>query len=243
MMIGKDENIVIGLSAKSDGNMKLGGPAAEETARNRQEFFMQRGIDPKQVVAAKLAHGSRVAVVSAGDKGKIIEDTDGLVCRGPGIVLAITVADCLPVYFYDPSALVIGLAHGGWRGIQKGIIENMCQAMLKDLGGDAARLSAYIGPHIRACHYEVNRDVWRHFDDIDGAVYEKNGNIYLSLARVVKSKLKYYGLKSRNIEISDECTHCRKKKYFSFRRDKPGQVEAMVAYIGINSKPQITNPK
>ncbi len=242
-MIGKDENIVIGLSAKADGNMKLGGAAARETARNRQQYFIRQGIDPARVVAAKLAHGSRVAAVTPDDTGKIIDNTDGLVSREPGIVLAITVADCLPVYFYDPSALVIGLAHGGWRGIQKGIIENMCRQMFKMLGAGPESTLVYIGPHIRHCHYEVNKDVWRHFDGTEGALYTKNGKNYLDLARVVESKLRYYGLPEANIEISNECTHCRKKKYFSFRRDKPEEVEAMVAYIGINSKPQITNPK
>jgi len=37
----------------------------------------------------------------------------------------------------------------------------------------------------------------------------------------------------KNIEISPECTHCEQDKYFSYRRDKSEEVQAMVAYIGL----------
>ena len=57
---------------------------------------------------------------------------DALVTADPGTVLAILVADCVPIVLYDPPAHVLACVHAGWRGTVAGV----------DAGGagrDAAR--------------------------------------------------------------------------------------------------------
>ncbi len=43
------------------------------------------------------------------------------------------------------------------------------------------------------------------------------------------------GALANKINISSECTHCLKDKYFSYRRDQVYGPETMLAYIGIKS--------
>ncbi|MHB8904461.1 MAG: laccase domain-containing protein, partial [Patescibacteria group bacterium] len=54
-----------------------------------------------------------------------------------------------------------------------------------------------------------------------------------NLSRAVKDQLIKLGVQGDNISISPECTYCLTDKYFSFRRDNPKEIEAMIAYIGL----------
>jgi copper oxidase (laccase) domain-containing protein len=87
------------------------------------------------------------------------------------------------------------------------------------------------------------------FAEYPEAVHYRNNKIYVDLPAIIERQLLEAGLQNQNIEIPGECTFCLKEKYFSFRRDpfgkaqgrpersrggdKPKNVEAMVAYIGL----------
>jgi YfiH family protein len=230
----KQNNIFYGISEKKDGDMKIAGENGEKNKENRKLFFKKLNLDYGRVVATKLVHNSTVDFVNNKNAGDLIEGVDGLVTNDASIVLAITVADCVPVYFYDSKNLVIGIAHAGWRGIRKGIIENML-LKLKKQGAKTEILNVIIGPHIKGCHYEVNEDVWHFFKDIPGALVEKHGKTHLKLNKAIISIFTNRGVNINNVSEMNECTHCQKNKYFSYRRDKPKEVQAMVAFIGMVS--------
>ena len=56
---------------------------------------------------------------------------DALVTSDNSLILGITAADCLPIIFYDPKNHVIGIAHAGWKGLVKGVIQNTLNKMIK----------------------------------------------------------------------------------------------------------------
>ena len=56
---------------------------------------------------------------------------------------------------------------------------------------------------------------------------------YLNLQAIIKKQLITIGVLNKNIKETKECTFCDKEKYFSYRRDKPVDVEAMLAYVVI----------
>jgi hypothetical protein len=84
-----------------------------------------------------------------------VREGDALVSRTPGLVLAVTTADCVPVLMVDPEARVAAAVHAGWRGAAAGVVEAACGAM-EALGARRARLRAAIGPCIRQSSYEVD---------------------------------------------------------------------------------------
>jgi two-component sensor histidine kinase len=63
-------------------------------------------------------------------------------------------ADCAPVLFADPTARIIGAAHGGWRGTLAGVMEATVAAMAAQ-GAVPSRIRAGIGPCIAQPSYEV----------------------------------------------------------------------------------------
>ena len=64
---------------------------------------------------------------------------------------------------------------------------------------------------------------------------KKDGKIYLDIKKIAQLQLLELGIKKENIEISPECTFELPKKYFSARQDKPENIEAMVAVIGMKN--------
>src|ERR1039458_828096 len=139
----------------------------EETAvlenRNRALGALDAGLD--DLVVADQVHGTHVAVVGPGERGRgsrslldSIAQTDALVTTTPGLVLAVLVADCAPIVLFDPDARVLGCAHAGWRGALGGVIEAAIGSM-SALGAEPDRLLAGIGPAISGERYEVGADV------------------------------------------------------------------------------------
>jgi YfiH family protein len=210
-----------GISEKSDGDLAL--------AYDRRIFFERQGIDEKNIVRLGQIHSATVVKVDYAHRGKIIPNADALVTSDRNLFLTVTVADCFPVYFYNPVLNSIGLAHSGWRGT----VANIVGEAVKAIAGDPADLIAGIGPGIQACHFEIKEDVLEKFAKYPGAIIHRDGKIFINLPNIITQQLTDAGVKTANIENSGECTFCQKEKYFSFRRDRPKSVQAMIAYIGV----------
>ncbi len=218
------DSIIAGISEKKDGPMKnfLG---------NRILFFKNEGLDKKIIVSAGLVHNNRVVIVDNCDKEAIIDNCDALITNNSKYLLTITVADCLPVYFYDINKKVVALAHAGWRGVVSEIVSEVVVSFVNHYNSDLSDIKVFIGPHIKDCHFEVKNDVADYFKE--ACLVNNYGKTYINLSLAVKNQLIESGILNSNINISHECTYCLKNKYFSFRRDNPEVLETMLAYIGL----------
>jgi polyphenol oxidase len=229
--------LLAAVSGKEDGScrVRLAGDATVDTAarENRKTFAQKIGVGYENIVSGDLVHGNTIAVVSKTDAGRVLAGVDGIVTNARGVFLSVTVADCLPVFLYDPVLGNIGLVHCGWRGLSKNIIESATAKMVLDLGSAPHNIRAAIGPGIGVCHFEVQNDVLEKFSKYrDRALKQEGGKTYLDLKRIAHLQLLREGILQDNIETSGECTHCLDSKYFSFRRDKPQVLETMMAVIG-----------
>ncbi|MFA5249402.1 MAG: peptidoglycan editing factor PgeF [Candidatus Paceibacterota bacterium] len=229
----KFDNLIWGLSEKKDGNMKLDiGGNNPRCLQNRCDFFAGRGINYLASAAnAGLVHGNKIAMVDGSQKGKVLSGYDALITNIPGIILTITVADCLPLYFYDPEKRITAIAHAGWRAVKLQIASETAKIFLKNYKADPKNIIAYIGPHIRSCHFEVSEDTLREFPEYPQFISKRENKTFIDLSGIVEDQLLASGLAKENISVSQECTHCL-DKYFSYRRDKPQNVQTMIAYIG-----------
>jgi YfiH family protein len=225
----KFPNLKSGISLKIDGSMELAG---QSFFPNREKFFIKNQINPACTVSAGLVHSDNVAEAEAMEAGTVLLNTDGLVTRCLDLFLTVTVADCFPVYFYDPMGETIGLAHCGWRGV----ISNLLPKMAASMASTPSNLLVGIGPGIGPCHFEIKDDILLRFQDCQEAILEKDKKIFMDLPKIINNRLLESGILPQNIENIKECTFCRKDKYFSFRRDKPEKLQAMVAYIGLTKQ-------
>lgn len=234
------------LSEKQDGSMKVFPERPEENRKNREGFFAGQGIPAERVVCAELVHGTKVGIVTAqnashnrrssfignGGGERVIPGADALVTREKNLFLSVTVADCLPIFLYDPVTKVIGIAHAGWRGMMDGVIGNTVEAMI-GCGAKAENISVAFGPSIQKCHFEIGEDVLPRFAGYAKHVIERDDTRFIDLQGIVTEQLQNAGIQEMNIAASDLCTFCKRDRFFSYRRDKPEQVEAMAAVISM----------
>ncbi len=224
MNLNDNQDLYIGISEKKDGSMK-------NSKENRFLFFKNKKLDNKNIISTGLVHGSRVAIVDNVNKSKVIKDCDALITNQKNCLLTITVADCLPIYFYDKNKKIIALAHAGWRGVVLNIASELINIFTNYYSSNLNDIEIFIGPHIKDCHFEVKDDVLGKFKISESIIRDKKK--YINLSQVVKDQLLQLNISSNNITISDECTYCLNDKYFSYRRDKPEELETMISYIGL----------
>lgn len=141
----------------------------------------------------------------------------------PGVVLAIQVADCLPVMLADRKGRGIAAVHAGWRGLTGGVIENAVKALRDRIGDPRATLCAWLGPRIGFSHFEVGPEVVRAFSSRypeagpDCVRLGEPGKFYLDLAAYARCALASGGI--------DAVVDCRKdtfgepELFYSYRRD------------------------
>lgn len=182
-------------------------------------------------VCSHQTHTANIRKVTKKDRGKGLiwqmdyQDIDGLVTDEKGICLALFFADCVPVYFVDPTKKVIGLAHSGWKGTVGRISENMVRIMTEDYGCEKGDIKVAIGPSICQDCYEVSEDVANAFleafpgcDCEDILMNGKSvGKFQLNLWAAVTRTLVESGIPKENIVTTDICTCCNPELLFSHR--------------------------
>ena len=215
------------VSQRKDGTMRL--PSG---SNNRRLFLEKMGLNHKDLVTPVLEHGKMISRV--GKKDKIINSCDGVVTDEKGVILSVTVADCLPIFLFDPEREAIGLIHAGWRGISKGIIENTVNFFVKEFASQPEKITAVIGPGLCQNHFEVGKDVALKFANYPEAVIVNRGRILVDIKRVAGIQLKESGLISEKIQTDLDCTFCLDSEYFSYRRDGPqNRTEVMLCVLAL----------
>lgn len=227
--------LVYGISEKSDGSMRL---LTDERVlgpiyKNRRKYFSKLSIPLSKIVQGWLVHGHNIHITSDSESGNIIPETDALITDSPNIFLAVTNADCFPVYFFDPEHKAVGIAHAGWKGVVENIVGKTVRRLKKNFKSNEKKILAGIGPGIRECHFEILKENLKYYKNYPEYVIKKDKKVFINLAGIIRKRLLKEGVRKENLEDCNLCTHCLKNKYFSYRRDKPEIIEAMIAYIGL----------
>ncbi len=190
----------------------------------------QIGIPKSHLAIPKQIHSSNVCVV---DKPGVYESCDALVTDRRDVFLVVSVADCAPVYVYDPEKKVAGLIHCGWRGARDGIVVKTIEVMRNEFKSDVNNLIAYIGPCASVCCYEVDSEFDKFFE-LRFLRFKRNGKYHFDLKGKIYSQLVNSGVDFKNIEVSRHCTICEVELFHSYRRDKD-RAGRMWALFGIKS--------
>jgi len=169
---------------------------------------------PADLAAAKQIQSATVLPARAGACG----EGDALWTDRSGLALSVITADCVPVVLAGPGG--IAAVHAGWRGLVNGVIS----ATLCELPGSLSAWTAWIGPAIGACCYEVSEDVAAQVIAAAGdpavAVPGPAGKPHLDLPGVARRQLEAAGV--GEILWLVRCTRCDEEKLFSYRREGKG---------------------
>ena len=109
--ISAQHSVRVRFSECSDGDARLPTFLGEE--RNAMTLPFQ-------------THGAEVYSVDGPGEGNG-QECDALLTTCPGAVLAVRIADCVPIAVYGTSLRnipIVCVIHAGWRGIREGVIVN-----------------------------------------------------------------------------------------------------------------------
>ena len=127
----------------------------EEVDTEINDAFTAAGFPMVDAVHAEQPHGNRAQAVYT-PLGIRVPDVDALATSVPRMPLVVRVADCGPVYFYDPAQQVIAVAHSGRRGTEGNIVAATLACLKDTYNSQAENVIVQLGPCIRPPHYEVD---------------------------------------------------------------------------------------
>ena len=201
------------------------GLASDEPTRVVMQRWRQlrEELEPNGVrlASAIQVHGSRV-VIHAGDwDGWLrVDAADGHVAPERGLALAVSVADCVPVFIAHPSGGV-ALLHSGWRGTAARIVERGVEA-LAQRGFAALELRLHLGPAICGKCYQVGSDVFRQLTGRDSSRAAE----CVDLRALIADHARAAGV--RHITTSALCTRCDNDRLYSHRAGDAGRQVAVI---------------
>jgi polyphenol oxidase len=169
---------------------------------------------PRLATAAQV-HGDVVLEHSGTWSGWLRSDAaDGHLARERGTAMAVTIADCVPVFIAHPDGAT-ALLHSGWRGTAAGITERAIRRLIA-LGYTADALSVHCGPAICGRCYEVSADVAAQLTG-----HDPGRSVAVDLRQLIERRVRDLGV--RRVTSSPYCTRCDNERFFSHRAGDLGR--------------------
>ncbi|MBO1110891.1 peptidoglycan editing factor PgeF [Bordetella petrii] len=201
--------------------LNLGLRAGDQPGTVLENRRRVRAAAPSEPLWLRQVHGADVV-----DADGALPDepaADASVTAAPGRVLAIMVADCLPVVMADLDGTVVGAAHAGWRGLAGGVLERTLER-LRAKAPHARGWRAWVGPGIGPEAFEVGADVREafaalgpqalaHFAPRPGLA----GKWLADLPALALLRLRRAGV--QDAQACGLCTVSDPARFFSYRRD------------------------
>jgi copper oxidase (laccase) domain-containing protein len=201
--------------------------ASEESAASVFSRWMNL-VESLAPIARRLAtsvqvHGDRILRHGDGWSGWLRDTSgaDGHLGAFPETAMAVTLADCVPVFIAHPAGVGLVL-HSGWKGTALGIVDRGLSELRAD--GLAMRdTMVHLGPAICGRCYEVGPDV---FTAVTGRTVTHP--TLLDLREIIATHARHAGAK---VTISEWCTRCHNERFFSHRAGDSGRQLGVLAVV------------
>lgn len=175
--------------------------------------------------AAAAVDGVGAAMGADQEIPRLVAPCDGHVTGRPGVVLAVTVADCVPVSLVDPHRRLVAMVHAGWRGAAAGVLQAALETMTRRFGSRVDDLHVHLGPAICGVCYEVGPEVHEALGEPVPARPQP-----IDLREVLGRRAVEHGVAVDKTTVSGHCTHCGEAGLFSHRG---GDGQRQVGFLGI----------
>lgn len=216
--------LVQGTTSRESGSFASFGEQSADVMQT-QWRNLRRQLGMTNAVLGRQVHGAHV-INHEGFAGGMLftDDADGHITRVVGTLLAVSIADCAPVFLVDEPARMVGVLHAGWRGVAA----NILLRGIKCMSSQPANLLVHFGPAICGECYEVGPEVHAAL-----GLPEPQHNSVIDIRAVLAQQAMKAGVPEGNITTSTFCTRCGDSPFFSHRG---GDAERQVGVIGLTAK-------
>ena len=200
------------------------------------------GGAPEQVRRVQQVHGNHVRVLARdGTTEADLDanpDADAVVSNVPGLVLAVMVADCVPMLVADRAGGAAGAIHAGWRGTCARVGPAAVEAMRHHFGTEPSDLTVAIGPSIGPADYEVGESLIESFQqaghragDLARWFNRRDARLSLDLWAANRDQLIDAGVAAEHIFVCGLSTLAHPEIFDSYRSagEGAGRMAAVVA--------------
>jgi len=178
------------------------------------------------VVLSHQVHGTIVQWHrQATDGWLIIDGIDGHATGTRGMLLTITLADCIPIYLAVPHQRVVALLHAGWRGTAGRILARGVDVLRREAFVTASEIVVHCGVGICGSCYEVGSEV---LSELTGRATAASGRV--DLRELLARQAQELGL--TEVSLSPWCSAHDREQFYSHRASG-GRDGRMVAYVGM----------
>jgi YfiH family protein len=207
-----------------DLGLFAGASTAPVVHENWNRLLATTGM--KRAAHARQVHGAEVRLHRSTPPGlSVVEPCDGHATDQAGVILAVTVADCVPIFVVSPEQRAVAALHAGWRGAAAGVLEAGLRVMDEALGASPGDLHVHLGPSICGECYEVGPEV---FEALGRP--SPGRPTAIDLRSVLAERAEAAGVGGDRITISSHCTRCTSSDLFSHRG---GDGQRQVGYLGV----------
>ena len=212
------------------------GDDTQAVLENRR--FLRANL-PAEPLWLNQVHGCEVVDADQLDDRLAPFEADAAVTTSHDVVLAIQTADCMPVVICGGKQ-VLGVAHAGWRGLAKGVLSELVQAMMQKVAAperDLKQWQAWIGPCIGPSAFQVGEDVRQAFlgQSLNHQAFFRPDDAPHKW-RCDLPGLALHALKNMGITQSQWSGFCtvndQQQRFFSYRRDGRTGRMATLAWLG-----------
>jgi copper oxidase (laccase) domain-containing protein len=189
--------------------------------------FRRQMNEFEAVALGNQVHGIKLMSLDAARGWIQVEGIDGWITTTPGILLTITIADCVPVYLVAPGRGV-ALLHAGWRGIAGGILGRGLERLMADTKSPVTEVVMHSGVGICGNCYEVSSEVMTGC----GVPAAGPGPWHLDLRERLVEQARDLGVVQ--VTTSAWCSSHDRSSFYSHRGSR-GTDGRMVAYIGMSA--------
>lgn len=189
------------------------------------------GARVDRVMRVRQVHGNSVRTLLRGrvesEAAALRPDGDAIVSNEPGLALAVSVADCVPILIADAKSGAAAAVHAGWRGTCARVIAAAVDIMRVECGTNPANCTAAIGPSIGPDDYQVGSELVDAFlaagharADVDRWFRHHGGALTLDLWSASREQLTAAGVLPGNIFSCGLSTLTHSDVFESFRADR-----------------------
>jgi polyphenol oxidase len=217
--------LVHGMTGR-DADMSLfgGSPVGQVVER---WTALRDALGCRAIVHARQVHAAGVLIHENVPDGLMVApDADGHLTGRPGVLLAVSTADCVPILMAAPAARAVALLHAGWRGVAAGILERGIALLREHHGAAAGELHVHFGPAICGECYEVGPEV------VAGVGLESASPTHVDLRAALAARALDCGVPAARITVSAHCTRHGDSPFYSHRG---GCSERQIAVLGIRA--------
>jgi YfiH family protein len=194
------------------------GRLTEGIAREITSFILGRFGIHSSLATCTQVHGKTAAHAQHTEQWRECDSCDALWTNERHVALGIKVADCLPIAMIDPVHHVMANIHSGWRGTAQRITASTLDALAESSAFDPREASAWLGPSIRICCFEVGEEVASQFDS--EYIDRTQDKPHIDIAKLTFDVLHSRGFREERIHDSALCTRCNGSIFHSYRRDR-----------------------